>query len=387
VALVEAAADRDAATPPAFFEHAVEMSAARGDRAALANLLGRALPPDAARPSAERANALAAFLQTLVRGGRTLADWSLPIDPLSRQLEALRPYFDTARRAAGDPALSVETRQAHSQLLGYLPNRADDDLKAVAALLVPQTPTAVSAALVRAAARTGSPGVPAALLQNWASHSPDLRGQVADTLLPREPWALALAQSAAAKDLDFSRRQRLLNHASFKVKDAAKATLAQGALNQDRQKVIDAYAPAVAAAGDRKHGEALYGEHCATCHRVGADPIGHDIGPNLLTVRDWPRENLLAAILDPDRTVEPRYLAYTATLTDGTAYTGLLTVDASTGVTIKTLDDADHALPRANLKSLASTNHSLMPQGFEAALTADDLADLMAFIQNPTPAK
>jgi putative heme-binding domain-containing protein len=104
-------------------------------------------------------------------------------------------------------------------------------------------------------------------------------------------------------------------------------------------------------------------------------------------VRDWPRENLVAAILDPDRTVEPRYFAYTATLTDGTVYTGLLTADTSAGVTIKTLDDADHVLPRANLKSLASTERSLMPQGFEAAMTVEDLADLLAFIQPPSPAK
>ena len=96
---------------------------------------------------------------------------------------------------------------------------------------------------------------------------------------------------------------------------------------------------------------------------------------------------MVAAILDPDRTVEPRYLAYTATLRDGAVYTGLLTVDSAAAVTIKTLDDADHVLPRADLKSLASTNHSLMPQGFETALTPEDLADLMAFIQNPTAAK
>jgi putative heme-binding domain-containing protein len=168
------------------------------------------------------------------------------------------------------------------------------------------------------------------------------------------------------------------------VKEAAKAALAQTALNSDRQKVIDAYAPALSAAGDRERGQTLYAEHCATCHRIGSSEVGHDLGPNLLTTRDWPRENLLTAILDPDRTVEPRYVAYTATLNDGTAYTGLLTAESTATVSIKTLDDADHPLPRQNLKSLTSTNRSLMPQGFEAAMSAEDLADLMAFIQNPT---
>ena len=192
----------------------------------------------------------------------------------------------------------------------------------------------------------------------------------------------SLPYKSVVAPLCILRKALVLQHTAFNRK-----VFAQGALNADRQKVIDEYAPALSAAGDRKHGEAVFGEHCATCHRVGTSPVGHDIGPNFLTVRDWSRENLVAAILDPDRTVEPRYLAYTATLRDGAVYTGLLTVDSAAAVTIKTLDDADHVLPRADLKSLASTNHSLMPQGFETALTPEDLADLMAFIQNPTAAK
>jgi putative heme-binding domain-containing protein len=112
--------------------------------------------------------------------------------------------------------------------------------------------------------------------------------------------------------------------------------------------------------------------------------VGHEMGPNLLTVREWPRENLLAAVLDPDRTVEPRYIAYTATLADGTAMTGLLTGESAGNVTIKTLDSVDHAVPRASIKSLTSTGHSLMPAGFEAALSAQDLADLFTFLATPS---
>ena len=52
--------------------------------------------------------------------------------------------------------------------------------------------------------------------------------------------------------------------------------------------------------------------------------------PEFLTVRDWPKENILTALLDPDRTVEPRYVAYTATLaSDDTALTGLLTSESA----------------------------------------------------------
>jgi len=149
----------------------------------------------------------------------------------------------------------------------------------------------------------------------------------------------ALGEGCAAElagDLDFSRRQRLLNHPSAKVKAAAKATLAQGAVNADRQKVIDGYRQALTLRGEAAHGEALFGEHCATCHRVGSAKVGDDIGPNLLTVRDWPTENLLTALLDPDRNVEPRFVAYTADLTDGTTLTGLLTGESAGNVIVKT---------------------------------------------------
>jgi putative heme-binding domain-containing protein len=380
------AADMSPDAPGLFYEKMVELAAARDDRPALARLLRRLFPEMFDNSFTEFAP-LATFLQTLTRGNRPLAGWMTPADELTNRLKALPPILSKIGNSIDDPTRPVEQRQARADVLGYLPDRADEDLKTIQSLLVPKTPAAVSAALVRAAARTASPAVPAALLQNWPSHSPALRGQIADVLLAREPWALALAQSPAAKDLDFSRRQRLLNHFSAKVKEAAKTTLAQTAVNGDRQKVIDAYQATLTAAGDRKHGEALFTEHCATCHRIGTSPIGHDIGPNLLTVRDWPRENLLTAILDPDRTVEPRYLAYTATLADGTSFTGLLTSESAASVTVKTLDDADHPLPRTNLKSLTSTNHSLMPQGFESALTPEDLGDLMSFIQNPTAPK
>jgi putative heme-binding domain-containing protein len=306
----------------------------------------------------------------------TLGSFQSPGDKLTRVMDRAQQI---AVEGGADPAL----RLAAVNLLGRLFDRRAEDLETAGALLTPATPPDVQLAAVRAAARTERANVPTRLLAGWAGHSPAVRSAVADTLLSREPWALELAQSSSAKELDFSRRQRLLNHPSAKVKSAARTALTQAVMNADRQGVIDANKAALSLAGDRVRGQSLFGEHCATCHRAGQEKVGHDIGPNLLTVRDWPRENLLTAILDPDRTVEPRYLAYSVTLADGSALTGLVTAESANSVTLKTLDDVDHALPRGNLKSFVCTNHSLMPQGFEAALDAQALADLMSYIASP----
>jgi putative heme-binding domain-containing protein len=296
--------------------------------------------------------------------------------------EQARLILAQAPQIAADASQPVDRRLAALQLVGRRVDRRETDVVAVSGLLTPRTAPELQAAAVRAAARTGDAAVPAILLRGWATHPPALRSAVADVLLSRQAWALELARSQAARDLDFSRKQRLLNHGNTEVKKAAKATLDQpAAVSADRQKVIDEYHAGITAGADVQHGKQLYLENCATCHRSGGE--GNEIGPSLLSVRDWTRENLLAAILDPDRTIEPRYLAYTLTTEDGQTLTGVITNESAAGLAIKTLDAKEHQVPRGAIKSLAATGHSLMPQGFETALSAKDVGDLIAYIQSP----
>jgi putative membrane-bound dehydrogenase-like protein len=360
----------------------LKTAVATADRASIATLLGPAPEPGRAREEDFRATAV--LLDTLAASKTSLDKLSTAPDALSDRLHRLDALFDDARRTAGAADTAPAPRLAALDLLGRQPDRCPDDLAVLRTLFTPRQPGDVQLATIRAAARTADPAVADLLLAPWASLTPNVQGAAADVLLSREPWALKLATTPNVP-LDFSRRQRLLNHPSAKVKAAANEHHAQSAQSADRQKVIDDYQPALTLAGDAKRGQALYGEHCATCHRVGQSTAGQELGPNLLTVRDWTKENLLTAILDPDRSAEPRYLAYTATLEGGTTHTGLLIAESAASITIKTLDAAEHPLPRAGLKSLVSTNHSLMPQGFESALEPQDVADLITFIQNPTP--
>jgi len=394
-AVTRALLARDDAMDTALFTYIVRAAAsARGTSESLAPLIDY-LVDGRRRDNPHALATLAGLLDVLASHGKPLS--AAAKDPtLIPGYERIAGLLRDVRGIPAEVGRAIPLRIAATDLSGRLGETRDSDLKMVGQLLTSRTPLELQLSAIRAVGRMGdvkadgasspspsSPSSPASiLLAGWADDSPAVRSAVADALLARESWALALAQSPAARDLDFSRRQRLLNHSSAKVKEAARATLAQAAgINADRQKVIDAYRPALELRGDAGHGREVFDQNCATCHRIGSAPTGHDIGPNLLTVHDWTKENMLTAILDPDRTVEPRYLAYTATLHDGSALTGLLTRESADHVTLKTLDDADHDLARAGLVSLKSTNHSLMPQGFESALSPQDLADVMAFVQ------
>jgi putative heme-binding domain-containing protein len=70
-------------------------------------------------------------------------------------------------------------------------------------------------------------------------------------------------------------------------------------------------------------------------------------------------------------------------MTDDQSLTGVITADSAAALTLKTLDAKDHQVPRASIKSLASTGRSLMPEGFESAIPPEDMRNLIAFIQSP----
>jgi putative heme-binding domain-containing protein len=110
--------------------------------------------------------------------------------------------------------------------------------------------------------------------------------------------------------------------------------------------------------------------------------VGQEIGPDLRSVSGWEKEQLLVAILDPNRQVEPRYLSYTAVTNEGQSMFGIITAETAGSITIKGLDGKEQVLQRANVKSLEGTNQSLMPVGVESAVSDQDLADVIRFLQS-----
>ena len=146
-----------------------------------------------------------------------------------------------------------------------------------------------------------------------------------------------------------------------------------------RAEVLAKYQPALSLKGDANAGHLIYTAACAVCHRKGAE--GRDIGPNLATVQAWSSEQILTNILDPNREVSPNFLLYAVELNDGRTLAGLITSETATSIALKGADGIEQNVVRSEVKSLKSTGMSLMPEGLEAALTPQQVADVMAFLQ------
>ncbi len=87
-------------------------------------------------------------------------------------------------------------------------------------------------------------------------------------------------------------------------------------------------------------------------------------------------------ILDPNRAIDGRYVAFTVALQDGTVQTGLLAAETSNAVTLAQPDGKSLSILRSDVEELHSDGKSLMPVGVERTIPPQDMADLIAFIKN-----
>ncbi len=204
-----------------------------------------------------------------------------------------------------------------------------------------------------------------------------------ELLSRRDEWQRALLdvlekQQVPPAEIDAIRRQRLLDHKDQAIRERAIKVFAGGS-DPDRQKVIDSYKPVAKLKGDAVRGLAVFTKTCAACHKLAG--VGNEVGPDLATLTDKSAEYLLTHILDPNRVVEPRYVAYVAELKSGLTITGVVTAETGNSITLVGPDGKPQTILRTALESLASSGKSPMPVGLEKDISHEAMADLLAFLR------
>ncbi|HEY8747784.1 MAG TPA: c-type cytochrome, partial [Tepidisphaeraceae bacterium] len=150
-------------------------------------------------------------------------------------------------------------------------------------------------------------------------------------------------------------------------------------VNADRQRVVEAYEPALKLTGNARHGAEVFNRACSGCHRFGG--AGNPVGPDLASIGDKSPATLLPSILDPNRAIEPKFIAYIVQTRDGQTLSGVLGTETATSITLLQANVPPLQILRTNLLLLRSTGQSLMPEGLESGLSVQDVADLIEFIR------
>lgn len=319
------------------------------------------------------------FLQSFGLGRKRVSRTLMPAQ--NPQVAAwVKKKLALAQVMAADSRQPVDERVQATLLLAFADSGVAE--KTLSNLLQPQEFKEVQVAALRALRTSGAAFVPAVLLKHWKSFTPALRSEAAEALLSRFAWTKLLLEEIkkggiSASDIDLVKRQALLKHRDKEIQTLAGELFA---VNQARGQVLAKYAPSLKG-GDWARGKVVYQKECAVCHKVGAE--GKDIGPNLLTVGTRTPEAFLAAILDPDREVDSRYLNYVFALKGGKLVTGMVTAESAKSITVSKSDATVETLTREEVEEMVCTGKSFMPVGFEERISPAAMADLLTFLLAP----
>jgi putative heme-binding domain-containing protein len=321
--------------------------------------------------------------QGMRNGKKPLSGWlAEPPAGSAKAVAALHDRFKNAVTAIRDEKAGTAERVAAAGLLAYAP--FDVGREALAEALSPTTPGDVQLAAVHALAAHSDAKVAEHFLANWKGYGPSMRAAVLDTLLARPDRALALLaavekKQVAAAAISPAQVQQLKAHPSAAVKAKAGAVFKQ-AIDADRAKVVASFNAALDLKGDAKAGKAVFARNCAACHKL--DGVGHDVGANLLaTIGNKSGEDLLVAVFDPNREVDPRYQTYQVGTADERVLTGIVVAETPTSITLRRAEGAEDVILRTDLALFRATSLSLMPVGFEKELKPQDVADLFAYLR------
>jgi putative membrane-bound dehydrogenase-like protein len=350
--------------------------------------------PAKGKPSTDQLEWLADLLDALEQSKTSLSEVlaATPKGPnsaseLQERAEFLKVFeaaHEEARQIAMNPKATLTYRQQAVRLLRHY----REDYKLIAGLLSPQMSDELQMAAINSLSKSTDMFVPGTLIRPWKCYSPTVRGQALDALLGRPLWTRMLVaaidrKEIPANEIDTPRRQRLLEHKDAEVRETA-AKVFTASSNPDRGKLVDEYILTLPEKADAMRGAKLFAKTCAACHKVG--DIGQQVGPDLASVGDRSIQGLIVAILDPNRTVEARYVNYLAVTKDGRTLTGMLATETSTSVTLVGVDGKSHSLLRTEIDELTSTGKSVMPEGLEKDLPPQAMADLLAFVRGNLPA-
>ncbi|MDZ4289810.1 MAG: c-type cytochrome, partial [Prosthecobacter sp.] len=329
-----------------------------------------------------------ALAVALRRSGSSLEQAATAAFKAAADQQSLRWLDDLKGKVMADVTGANVAVENLSHALGLLPDlvSAGEAIPKLMPFLVATQPVEIQTiALEALTAFRNEPEVARTLIGSWKSLSPALREKALSAFLSYPDRITALLGALEAKDIpaaqiSTSTRALLTKNKDKMIAERAAKIFGDGASGA-RKDVITKYEAALRSEGDAARGSKIYELVCMVCHRY--KDRGNDVGPNLGTIQAWTPDQLLTNILDPNREVSPNFALYIIETNDGRTLTGLIASETAGNLIVKRPDGGAEEVLRTDIKSLTSPGISLMPEGLEAAITPQQMADLMAYLRQP----
>ncbi len=301
---------------------------------------------------------------------------------LDTTLQSGRRLQELSRRAAGhanDFSRSDFERAAATGLLAALP--WPEAQAALKPLLKTGQAESVRLAAFATIARFDEKEANEWIAASWSQLTPRVRAEFLASALSRPARTTCLLDAIQAgriqsTDLSSTQLDQLRKHRDGPVRERAQKLLPPAP--DSRAEAVSTFATALDLDGNAARGRAIFTERCASCHRLNGE--GQLVGPDLASAKSSGKPKLLAGIIDPNREVPPNFFNYIIDTKSGESLSGIITSESDASVTLRRAYGEESVVSRANIQRIQSSSLSLMPEGLEAGLSAQQMADLLEFV-------
>jgi putative membrane-bound dehydrogenase-like protein len=260
---------------------------------------------------------------------------------------------------------------------------ADTHLALLEKLLVPQEKPVVKLAALRTINIIPSTAGCQYLIQQWPVLTAEIREAAINVFLA-DTARIALLIDAIEKDkiqassVSFNTSVMLMQVANEQLRTRTRKLFTKSA--EQAKSINKEYQAALELKGDALKGKQVYQQNCAICHQVRGEG-GVSFGPDLGTIHNWKKEDIMANILDPSLSILAGYELWQIELNSGEALQGIISTETATAITLKNNGKLDRTINRQDIKSLKSLPISAMPTGLEKNITKEEMANLLAFLR------
>jgi putative heme-binding domain-containing protein len=213
-------------------------------------------------------------------------------------------------------------------------------------------------------------------------------GKKLEALFKSTSSALRVAHAIATSNLTARYREPLLHAAAASESPEVRDLFERFLPEEQRIKRLGAIIKPeqiLALPGDPERGRKVFfattGAQCTNCHRIGGK--GKEVGPDLDAIgKKYTRAQILENILDPSKQIDPKYVTYVLETKRGTLYAGLLVSKDANKVVLKNSSAQLIEVSAADVEMFVPSQKSLMPDLLLRDMTAEQVADLTAFLSS-----
>ncbi len=250
-------------------------------------------------------------------------------------------------------------------------------------LLTPREQPAVKLAALRVLNIIPSTAVSEHLVQLWPGLTKEIRDAAIrlfmhDTARMRVLIMAMEENKIPANNVSFITSIQLMQVADSRLREQARTLFTKNA--EEAKKINKEYQAALKLPGDPEKGKIVYMQSCAVCHQIKGQN-GIAFGPDLGTIHNWKKEDILANILDPNLSIMAGYDLWEITLNNGASLQGIIAAETSSAITIKNIGNFEQTISRQDIKSLQSLSVSAMTVGLEKNISKEAMANLIAFLR------